>query len=153
MKKNKEIDVNNIYSIIDHTEPDLPKQPKVRRSAFKENYMNIGLFIKLISNTGNVIFEAQNAIQDEYDIYSAVDSGKTLEICLKHMLYAKAYDNLIRVDFSRLSHIKVALKFNPELLDSSLILALNHFEGLEDYNKCYNLKTFKDKVDDLRLGL
>lgn len=149
----KDINLNAIYNVIqndDETEV-VETAVKVRRSFNKEAYMNIGLFIKLISNSELIIEEAKLS-SDDRDDKVVVDGEESLEISLRKLLYARAYENLVKVDFTKKSHVKVALKFETKILNAAVKLALRFFESIEDYDKCHILKLFKQEVTILRMG-
>lgn len=71
-----------------------------------------------------------------------------LEKAGEELMFRKAWDYIKNIDLNKALHIDVIKsKSNVEFIEH-LVLTINFYEVLEEYEKCAHLKTIQNKVEE-----
>ena len=107
------------------------------------------MFIKMIANIDLFIEKFKIELKEEnLDIDEEI-----LVENVKKLFYTRAYGHLSQINFNNNSQIKIANKFESKILKNSFNKALNFFEYIEDYDKCYFINEMMKKIKDQNKNL
>lgn len=136
------MDSNLVFGLFD--DPGDKSEDKVKEIIdFSEHpYVLMGMFTRIISR-GDIIND--QILKFFSEINKEVDL-ENLEIVNKHTIFLRAYSYLVKLDLSNSFHIETLL----DKADDRFILAcdqsIDHFTELEEYEKCFTVKKFKDFI-------
>lgn len=137
----------NIFKHIE--EGEVPPQIIKTKKRINKSYIKIGMFIKMIANIDLFIEKFKIELKEEnLDIDEEI-----LVENVKKLFYNRAYGHLSQINFNNNSQIKIANKFESKILKNSFNKALNFFEYIEDYDKCYFINEVMKKIKDQNKNL
>lgn len=137
----------NIFKHIE--EGEVPPQIIKTKKRINKSYIKIGMFIKMIANIDLFIEKFKIELKEEnLDIDEEI-----LVENVKKLFYTRAYGHLSQINFNNNSQIKIANKFESKILKNSFNKALNFFEYIEDYDKCYFINEMMKKIKDQNKNL
>lgn len=137
----------NIFKHIE--EAEIPPQIIKTKKRINKSYIKIGMFIKMIANIDLFIEKFKIELKEEnLDIDEEI-----LVENVKKLFYTRAYGHLSQINFNNNSQIKIANKFDSKILKNSFNKALNFFEHIEDYDKCYFINEMMKKIKDQKKNL
>ena len=137
----------NIFKHIE--EGEVPPQIIKPKKRINKSYIKIGMFIKMIANIDLFIEKFKIELKEEnLDIDEEI-----LVENVKKLFYTRAYGHLSQINFNNNSQIKIANKFDSKILKNSFNKALNFFECIEDYDKCYFINEMMKKIKDQNKNL
>lgn len=137
----------NIFKHIE--EGEVPPQIIKTKKRINKSYIKIGMFIKMIANIDLFIEKFKIELKEEnLDIDEEI-----LVENVKKLFYTRAYGHLSQINFNNNSQIKIANKFDSKILKNSFNKALNFFEHIEDYDKCYFINEMMKKIKDQKKNL
>ena len=137
----------NIFKHIEEVE--IPPQIVKTKKRINKSYVKIGMFIKMIANIDLFIEKFKIELKEEnLDIDEEI-----LVENVKKLFYTRAYGHLSQINFNNNSQIKIANKFESKILKNSFNKALNFFEYIEDYDKCYFINEMMKKIKDQNKNL
>ena len=137
----------NIFKHIEEVE--IPPQIIKTKKRINKSYIKIGMFIKMIANIYLFIEKFKIELKEEnLDIDEEI-----LVENIKKLFYTRAYGHLSQINFNSNSQIKIANKFESKILKNSFNKALNFFEYIEDYDKCYFINEMMKKIKDQNKNL
>lgn len=138
----------NIFKHIEE-EKEIPPQIVKTKKRINKSYVKIGMFIKMIANIDLFIEKFKIELKEEnLDIDEEI-----LVENVKKLFYNRAYGYLSQINFNNNSQIKIANKFESKILKNSFNKALNFFEYIEDYDKCYFINEMMKKIKDQNKNL
>ncbi len=137
----------NIFKHIEEVE--IPPQIVKTKKRINKSYVKMGMFIKMIANIDLFIEKFKIELKEEnLDIDEEI-----LVENVKKLFYTRAYGHLSQINFNNNSQIKIANKFESKILKNSFNKALNFFEYIEDYDKCYFINEMMKKIKDQNKNL
>lgn len=137
----------NIFKHIE--EGEVPPQIIKTKKRINKSYVKMGMFIKMIANIDLFIEKFKIELKEEnLDIDEEI-----LVENVKKLFYTRAYGHLSQINFNNNSQIKIANKFDSKILKNSFNKALNFFEHIEDYDKCYFINEMMKKIKDQKKNL
>jgi len=104
-------------------------------------YILSGLICKVINNLDNYIL----------DLYTQENRGKIdskkykqyYETC-RQILFEDCYEKLISIDINSVISVESILRHPKNNFSRALHIMLSHYEKLEEYGKCKEIKSFED---------
>ena len=137
----------NIFKHIE--EGEVPPQIIKTKKRINKSYIKIGMFIKMVANIDLFIEKFKIELKEEN---LDIDEEILIEN-IKKLFYTRAYGHLSQINFNSNSQIKIANKFESKILKNSFNKALNFFEYIEDYDKCYFINEMMKKIKDQNKNL
>tara|TARA_R110000822_G_scaffold36077_1_gene101689 strand:+ start:6617 stop:7075 length:459 start_codon:yes stop_codon:yes gene_type:complete len=146
------MDINRIFNLFNNSDDDEFKSP-IREimgdtldfNEFKDTPpYYIGMFEKMILNHNNVKNQVVNLFKksnEEFNIEEIEEAGE-------FMAYNRAWDYIKNCDLNDLLWSESLLLRNSEYFITAIKLAINYFEGYEEYEKCALLKTIQLFLED-----
>ena len=143
------MDINRIFSLFNDDDFKSPEQrEKEEEIKFKEFKStppyHIGMFEKMILNHNNVrkqvvkLFKKSN---EEFNVEEIEEAGE-------FMAYNRAWSYIKECDLDDQCWKESLLLRNSDYLITALKLAINYFEGYEDYEKCAFLKKIQTFLEN-----
>lgn len=135
------MNINKIFSLF--KSPEEPEETISQIDLSDSPVIWIGMFKRLITNYE--IF-ARQLIKFLGDANPDLDVIE-IERASSHMVYDKAYNNLIKLDLTSETHLDCIKLYSDKIFKKTLETALIYFENIEEYEKCIFLKQIQDIVN------
>lgn len=114
----------------------------------KDNYFNIGKFIKLMRYMDSYINKFNKRLMEVEIINDEDIDLSSIENSIRNIFYNRAYNTLLNINTLDKNFIKTLLKFDIVLLDQYLKQSEDYFKNIEEYEKCMVIKTYQDLLKD-----
>lgn len=105
--------------------------------------MWIGMFKKLILNYETFTKQIINLFRmSNQDL-----NMDEIERASSYMVYTRAYENIAQLDINNPIHLEAIKSYSDKFFKDAIKISLNYFESIEEYEKCFVLKSIQDIIN------
>jgi hypothetical protein len=144
------MDINKIFELFNSDKSEEHSSPEENQrlvDMFKDHpIIKISYFKKLVKNYSvhaDILAKTLHKTHKELDI-------KDIRLAGEFILFTKAWDNIVCIDKDDEYHLECLRSLANDDLLFAFTFSIEHFEKLEEYEKCGFIQALKEKVFSLK---